>query len=824
MRLFWACAVVVLIGCSSDDASSGPECLYHSDCEGLCVEGNCIAPEGGPAAEGDGQGSDSDGGAEGESNMTSSGGSAGEDSSGGSAGEDSSGGSAGENSSGGSAGDDIALPSGPGCPLIGERCAVACSWTVDCLLEASALSACAPADRPAVYDVCVAACQDSDSLVDVMCEQNMCSGAVDVFRSSADVFNAACGGGSGGDAGAGATGGSAGDAAEGGSAGDAAEGGSAGDAAEGGSAGDAAEGGSAGVAGESGSSGAAGEDGSAGADGNGGLGTNEFCVENAQCASNFCAVISGGNRCAPLSNACTPACAEGRACADIGNGMGLCLDIADANEGGSAGSEGGAAGADGAGGMSGDGAAGTRYERALELADSADLACQTDCERDVVCSPNESSPAAECQSQWCNARGYVEDLGEAGVTDGTIACYESLLSLYACLLDASCEEFARYYYGSDASTVCPAEQVAKDTACNTDEGNGSGNEGGSSGAGGSLDNGLSLPGDTTLPTGDAGVQACGELVDCFNACPDNDSNCMSACFDFNPEGGALYQSIIGCAQAAGCVNLDNSIDQDCLNEECMPELEACFGPQAQPMGTLTCDEFISCFQSCPDGDDQCTLECIESTSQEGYGAYNTIISCLQDNNCFGADGSADAACLEAGGVCQTEYVACFGPSARPMGTASCSEFVGCFTTCPSGDRDCVNECIEASSPSAYAQYEAVIDCGQVNTCFDDSGAGDEACLRDRCSAEMAPCFGAPMGFGDCISLTNCLQNASSGAAEVACINASSQAGYDDLLALRACVEGSTDANGSPCQDIACAQAACLFEAFACYPDGQIPSL
>ena len=61
--------------------------------------------------------------------------------------------------------------------------------------------------------------------------------------------------------------------------------------------------------------------------------------------------------------------------------------------------------------------------------------------------------------------------------------------------------------------------------------------------------------------------------------------CTELFRDCNTRSSNRYQAIIGCAQAAGCTGLDGSIDQTCLNEECSAELEACFGPTAEPMGT-----------------------------------------------------------------------------------------------------------------------------------------------------------------------------------------------------------------------------------------------
>jgi hypothetical protein len=356
-------------------------------------------------------------------------------------------------------------------------------------------------------------------------------------------------------------------------------------------------------------------------------------------------------------------------------------------------------------------------------------------------------------------------------------------------------------------------------------GNNTGGAGGMSGAGGSGGSANTDP----------GMQQCLDMVGCFNACPDGDGGqaCVQNCFETaTPEAQNRYQAIIGCAQAAGCTGLDGSIDQTCLNEECGAELEACFGPTAEPMGTLDCNDYLGCINNCPEGDDgSCRFDCTEAASPEGYATFQAVLDCLSDNDCFNDNGGADSACLETGGVCAMAWEACTGPAAMPMGTGTCQDFVGCFTNCPQGDGDCVNACVEASSPEGYADYEAVIDCGQTNMCFDDQGAGDQACFDENCATEQVPCFGeplTPMGMGDCIGLVTCLDacddmNPDNREQCVRpCVEASSQAGFDNLNAMNDCIVASTDASGAPCPDVACAQAACGDEAALCYADGQIP--
>ena len=119
----------------------------------------------------------------------------------------------------------------------------------------------------------------------------------------------------------------------------------------------------------------------------------------------------------------------------------------------------------------------------------------------------------------------------------------------------------------------------------------------------------------------------------------------------------------------------------------------------------------------------------------------------------------------------------------------------------------------------------------MNMCFDDTGAGDQACFDANCAAGQVPCFGeplTPMGTGDCIALNTCLEACDPMADNDRetcvrpCVEASSQAGYDDLNTLSDCITASVDANGAPCPDVACVQTACGDEAALCYADGQIP--
>ncbi|MGB0646038.1 MAG: hypothetical protein ACPGQS_02625 [Bradymonadia bacterium] len=370
-----------------------------------------------------------------------------------------------------------------------------------------------------------------------------------------------------------------------------------------------------------------------------------------------------------------------------------------------------------------------------------------------------------------------------------------------------------------------------------------GSDVGQGGSAGSENTGGSAGSQNTGGTGggnggntDPGQQQCVDMISCFNACPDDASGqaCVQNCFETaTPEAQNRYQAILGCAQAAGCTGLDGSIDQTCLNEECSAELEACFGPTAEPMGTLDCNDYLGCLNNCPaDDDGTCRFDCTEAASPEGYDTFNAVVGCLQDNMCFNANGGADSACLEPGGVCAMAWEACVGPAAMPMGTGTCQDFVQCFTGCPQGDGDCVNACVEATSPEGYDDYNAVIECGQTNMCFDDAGNGDQACFDANCAAEQVPCFGeplVPMGDGDCIALTACLDACDPMAADNRetcvrpCVEASSQAGFDNLNALQECITNSTDATGAPCPDLACVQTACNAEAGLCYADGMIPA-
>lgn len=72
--------------------------------------------------------------------------------------------------------------------------------------------------------------------------------------------------------------------------------------------------------------------------------------------------------------------------------------------------------------------------------------------------------------------------------------------------------------------------------------------------------------DTGTPT----ALSCGEVVDCVNACPENDQACVDACVE---RGDATAKSKLNDVQ--GCIQRNGCTDENCIATSCKTEVEAC---------------------------------------------------------------------------------------------------------------------------------------------------------------------------------------------------------------------------------------------------------
>ncbi|MEE2755617.1 MAG: hypothetical protein VYA30_03095 [Myxococcota bacterium] len=308
-------------------------------------------------------------------------------------------------------------------------------------------------------------------------------------------------------------------------------------------------------------------------------------------------------------------------------------------------------------------------------------------------------------------------------------------------------------------------------------GGGTGGTGGGAGGAGGGSGGAGGGAGGAGGGADPGVAECQSLVQCLNGC--NDGACQQQCLGAaSPEAQSRFQSIQTCIQANQCADqVSMMIDQQCLADNCGPELDACgLGGGAGPMGNGTCDGLFACANQCPMGNQDCINQCIESTSEEGWNQAQSLLQCGQ-TNCP----DSSNACLQE--QCADQWNACFGAPAMPSGNGTCSGFLQCVN----GMQQTRNECIEATSPESYALFEAIISCGSANNCMTDE------CINENCGAQIEACtvdgrqFGMT-GCGETLTCVNaCPNDANAQACVSACTDALSEAGFGLFQSVASCV-------------------------------------
>ncbi|MEE2787100.1 MAG: hypothetical protein VX589_07145 [Myxococcota bacterium] len=247
-------------------------------------------------------------------------------------------------------------------------------------------------------------------------------------------------------------------------------------------------------------------------------------------------------------------------------------------------------------------------------------------------------------------------------------------------------------------------------------------------------------GDIDELSAQASVQACTGWLDCVNICPEaqgpNDAvaqQCYQQCSNGNPLGAQVYNRWVLCARRNLCIsNLTNQVDQDCLFDACLDEVEACFGYIARPNGDGSCSEFLGCTNDCPSGNQVCRDTCIENTSAPSYRFYQDTITCLQDNNCWSAD-QLDADCFSE--HCEQLWDECTYDG-RVFGDGDCGSIHICFWRCELMDGACQNTCIEGGDQAAFGRFSDYI------TCASDAQCNTEMSCDNACPDELAECYGA----------------------------------------------------------------------------------
>ena len=175
------------------------------------------------------------------------------------------------------------------------------------------------------------------------------------------------------------------------------------------------------------------------------------------------------------------------------------------------------------------------------------------------------------------------------------------------------------------------------------------------------------------------------------------------------------------------------IDQDCLFDACLPEVEACFGAIARPNGEGSCSDFVGCVNNCPQGDQNCRDNCITATAERSFAQYESVITCLQDNMCWGADDMLSDDCFDLN--CADLWDECI-VDGRVFGNGTCADIHGCFWGCDVMDNVCQEACLETGTRAAWTAFREYLVCAGDAMCQDAPGC-DAAC-----GAERMACFEA----------------------------------------------------------------------------------
>lgn len=188
----------------------------------------------------------------------------------------------------------------------------------------------------------------------------------------------------------------------------------------------------------------------------------------------------------------------------------------------------------------------------------------------------------------------------------------------------------------------------------------------------------------------------------------------------------------------------------CPCDDCSPEEIVCSNGLCQEPLACDCACIFDCFDTCPQGDQACYQNCINSATIPGQVTYSKLMVCLDDSGYFDCPDGDDTCVEETFAVCTDEYYDCFS------GDQECVEMYLCLTFCPAGAAGdaCAQECFANGTKEALLTWDAFTEC------LDDKGYsecsdGDEACVDeawDACEGAMMACTHGDL---DCSEVLDC---------------------------------------------------------------------
>ncbi len=144
------------------------------------------------------------------------------------------------------------------------------------------------------------------------------------------------------------------------------------------------------------------------------------------------------------------------------------------------------------------------------------------------------------------------------------------------------------------------------------------------------------------------VEACARLEGCFDDFCDEQplspAECVAEC-DEDPEAFNVDAVLVAsCAQINASICVEDGVDEIC---DC---------PTTGDDG-VGCTDTVTCVATCPSGDNECILACLDEASASARSAVEALSTCVSDFCADAGDAAAVQACTTTN--CGAEIAECF---------------------------------------------------------------------------------------------------------------------------------------------------------------------
>ena len=126
-----------------------------------------------------------------------------------------------------------------------------------------------------------------------------------------------------------------------------------------------------------------------------------------------------------------------------------------------------------------------------------------------------------------------------------------------------------------------------------------------------------------------------EVPDAGDSSPPSDGGGASDSSSVAPDSSSATDA--GAQDAKGCDMAFGGLPacDECINEECCPEITQCFSADAD----VECAAIEMCIEMCALGDFACPMQCVNA-HPTGKNDYASFVQCAESKACAGACGDA----------------------------------------------------------------------------------------------------------------------------------------------------------------------------------------